>query len=456
MSNPNLFSFITGGTTNVITTKFIDFNELVQLVQFNPEKEKINQIRKLRLCGDLRYKELKKTLSYVTPNSRLHCRKLSGENFQKNWIAPSGYLYIDIDLDDIEDVDAFKSEFINRYKDVVAMVSYSCSKGGISVLVKVTNTHASIEEFNVLYQNLIEQYFSDYKIDTRATDIGRAWFISYDENVFVNTNNCITVGCSLNNKKGISKSINTRTTNIQYTSTCTLLNFIEISVVLKKVKLKTIAAVENNIVDFIPLDFASVTFPNTIKDTHKHKVYTSLIHGLVYLNPDLEPDYIFSYVSHVNRYYAKPPMELKKLIKFFNFVYYSIKENKDYRYLGLRTKNVHFNANKIIDPNIKRKLAAQINGAKKKSDSISKILDARLFLDLEGVKVTAKKIAQHTGLSISTVKSYYNVIEVPQLSYLLNQINSMTGLTETNIIKNSIKEEYFHPTCPIWVTNYYK
>ena len=124
--------------------------------------------------------------------------------------------------------------------------------------------------------------------------------------------------------------------------------------------------------------------------------------------------------------------------------------------MGLRTKNVHFNANKIIDTNIKRKLAAQLNGAKKKSDSISKILDARLFLDLEGVKVTAKKIAQHTGLSISTVKSYYNVIEVPQLSYLLNQINSMTGLTETNIMKNTINEDYIHPTCPIWVINYYK
>ena len=46
-----------------------------------------------------------------------------------------------------------------------------------------------------------------------------------------------------------------------------------------------------------------------------------MIHQLVYLNPSIEKEYIFSFLFYVNNNHAKPKMNMKELVRLFNFVY---------------------------------------------------------------------------------------------------------------------------------------
>ena len=93
-----MFSYFEKGITNLIPSKTIDLSQLVKLIKNNPKKSLINEIRELRLKGDQTYKEKKIFLNYITPNCSVKKRSLKEEeDYTKNFIAPSSYIYFDFD-----------------------------------------------------------------------------------------------------------------------------------------------------------------------------------------------------------------------------------------------------------------------------------------------------------------------------------------------------------------------
>jgi len=127
-----MFSLFEGGIRNTKCKTTIDLPELRRLIRNNPNAEKIARIRDLRKNGDKKYVRLKEELPYITPNCIVRERNLDGDNFERNFVQFSQYMYYDIDVR--SNPYEYKSYFIDRYGHQATLISLSSSCGGLSVL----------------------------------------------------------------------------------------------------------------------------------------------------------------------------------------------------------------------------------------------------------------------------------------------------------------------------------
>ncbi len=400
-----MYSYFKNGIKDTHPQKVIDLPELVNIIKINPNQSKIEQIRLLKSLGDDKFKELKRELPNITPNCVVKERVLEDDKFNLNFLFPSGYIYFDIDH--IPNVLEFKQEFIKKYGQLAALICISSGGDGLSILFKVANNISSKEQFEQVREEIRNTILKDEDIDPSCIDIGRAMFISHDPDVYYNYDNKIIVNIrnTSNNKKGISKSITRGGVTNRLTETFSLIPFDE---VMRVINLRTEVRIDNPVVDVIPVDFATVKFPRIIKDKHKHRIYTGMIHSLVYLNQGLKIDYLFSYLHFINSNFADPPMELREFTRLFNSVYVRIKNDKDYKYPWKRLKYIHFNSKSGLTGDEKRCIAGMLNGRIRKNESINKIMLAKEELVAQGIKVTQKSVCRISGLSIATVKRHYH------------------------------------------------
>jgi hypothetical protein len=102
-----MFSYFNGGIKNIYPKRHIDLPTLVRLIENNPEKLKIGKVRELRRTG-MDYSTPKSYLPYITPNCLVRIRNLKESDY--NLIAPSSYIYFDID--DYPNSQKLKDRFI--------------------------------------------------------------------------------------------------------------------------------------------------------------------------------------------------------------------------------------------------------------------------------------------------------------------------------------------------------
>ena len=279
-----MFSYIKGGIKKTVSQRVIEFPELISNIIDNPQKETINEIRRRRTKGDLSYKELKKKLNYITPNCVVRRRKLKSINFETNFIQTSGYIYFDLDVE--SNANKYKTQFIKQYGHLVSMVCLSSSAGGISVLFKINNAITK-DNFESVWWFIRDSILKDEKVDIKTKDLGRAMFLSYDPEVYYNTNNSITLSEEdiTETCQKIKKCVTHCISSININNTLSYaFNLIPIKQVLQILNTSTPVAHVNPILDFIPVDYTDVRFPRVIKDTIKHQLYTVMIHRLVFLN----------------------------------------------------------------------------------------------------------------------------------------------------------------------------
>ena len=459
-----MFSYFEKGITNLIPSKTIDLSQLVKLIKNNPKKSLINEIRELRLKGDQTYKEKKIFLNYITPNCSVKKRSLKeDENYTKNFIAPSSYIYFD--FDGVVNAQEYKHYFIEKYGHLVSLVCISSGAGGIAVFFKLTNA-VDNKNFLDIWNTITETILKEEQVDVICKDLGRPMYLSYDTEPFVNYDNEITVDIPLNKEKNTSKKqLNQSILNKKYNNTLIEpLSNIDFEEFMDKIVTKTPVVVNNPIVELFASEKMDVTFPREIRDTKKHSIYTIMIHKLIYLNPQLPSSYLFSYLNFINNYFGKPPMEFKKLIDLFTFVYSSIKNDENYEFKNKKYKYVHFNSNSKLTGGEKRNLASKINGKRRSNTSIEKIITAKEELKSQGLKITQKALAEKTGLSISTIKRHINS-EPVDLEKLVIDVNELYT-DEDPIVDgddvflsnghNVSTDNIFHPECPKWVYNYYE
>jgi len=114
------------------------------------------------------------------------------EDFRMNFVQSSGYIYFDID--DIPGcVDEYKENLIQKFGNLVSLISKSSTNKGISILVRVNVSVNTTEEFEKLYDYLFQTYFHDLKLDSGVRRLSTAWFIPYDDEVFVNHESIIEI-----------------------------------------------------------------------------------------------------------------------------------------------------------------------------------------------------------------------------------------------------------------------
>lgn len=411
-----MFSYFEDGITDTKCKKTIDITELVKLIEDNPQKKTITRIRTLREQGD-DYKEVKESLPYITPNCILSRRKLEGESFQKNFISFSGYIYIDLDVP-ISKTRNYKEYFIKKFGHMVALVCFSSSMGGISALFKIEN-EITRENHQLYWYYLKEYVLKGEPVDDKSKGIGRAMFISQDSDVFFNPTNSIFLEINEKCVEQYKSWCITNTSNIilDYAH-----SIIEIKEVLKRIKTSTKVNVKNPVLDLFPIDFASSYFPNKIKDGTKHKLYPVMIHILVYLNPTLPVDYIYSYLYFINSHFADSSMESKEFNRLFDFTY-SITQREDYNFRLIRTKYVHFNPDCELTGDEKRNIANRLSGKRRVNSSIEKIMAAKRQLQSEGKKITKAAVSKITGLSRKTVIDHFEKDELTDIQKEVHDIN---------------------------------
>lgn len=453
-----MFSYFEKGINQTEISKSIDILTLHQLIIDNPLKYKINRLREIYSKDRDLYKIEKRKLPNITPNCILNKRSLKGDEFNLNFRESSGYIYFDID--NLEDVDSFKSEFIVKYRDKVSLVCKSISNKGISIFFKLSKTIKTKEDHSLIWNHIKSNIFGDEKIDSNCSDIGRSMFISYDPEAYFNTKNVLVIDDLFEEdelQKGVNQPILVRGDN--NTLNEPYLEIVDFNEFMSILKFETQVNNISSIVDFIPIKFSDVKFSKNIKDGQKHKIFTYMIHTLVHLNPTVDKKYIFSYLLFINNNFCNPKMDFKKLTTLFNFVYSSIKENNNYEYKGFKIKNIHFNKKSNISGDDKRIIASKLNGTIRSNSSIQKIKDAKEKLREEGLKITKLKIQKLTGLSKSTVSRHFdnNEIDLDQLLTKFNCQNYQQILNNLPLTNSFVKieKEYIHPTCPVWVTNYY-
>jgi len=374
-----MFSIFKEGIKNVYPERQpIILSDLAKLIRNNPVSETINQIRQLRKNGDQFYKELKRTLEYITPNCVVKKRSLKDDSeYSTNFINFSGYIYFDFD---VPNAIQFKQDFIQKYRHILSLVCISSGGGGISVLIKL-NIELTKENFNSAWEFIATELFKDEPIDSQTKDIGRAMFISSDPDVFINYVNELEINPtdlkkyeSINSiKKGTIQCISPRET--YNTPTCTfpykLLPYDEIKKVIRSTSIDS----KNSVIDYHPIDFMEIKFPKEISDGVKHKFYSFYIHSLVYLNPGIDLSYIYSFIFYTNYYKANPPMDLRSLRRLFEFVY-SQTQQEGYVYNNDRIKNFHFNKKAHLSKEDKIKIINKCNGKIRSNESIKKIPEA--------------------------------------------------------------------------------
>jgi hypothetical protein len=401
-----MFSYFEKGINDTKCNKFVGLPELRKLISQNPNAEKISTIRNLRYNADENYKSLKSELPYITPNCLLRERNLKGANIENNFIQFSQYLYYDIDVN--SNPYDYKKYFVDRYHRQASLVCISSSGGGISVLFKVKNK-LTFNNFNEIWCRVKNSILSGETVDHKCKEIGRAMFISYDPDVFCNIENEIEIEIEANSSSNDEKNEEKQSKPCMDFNNNLISPFsiIPIDEVIKKISVHTMVPVLNPIVDLKPVEYVEFYIPKVIKDGTKHNTYTSMIHTLVYLNPDIEREYIFSYLLYINNRFARPRMEKREFIRVFNLIYNGIIKTGR-TIVKKEVKYIHFNPQANLTKDEKIILSNLINGFKRKNESIKKIIDAKEELSQKNQQVTQKRIANISKLSPKTIRKYYN------------------------------------------------
>lgn len=392
-------------------SRYLKFHEVYEFVQNSPNVGLIETIRTLKFNNDNYYRKLKLKLPIITPHVQAVGRKLAGDDFDKNFQSFTQLMYFDID--NVQNVHDEKQRIINQYKDFVSLVCISPSGAGISIFIQIEN-ELTRENFNPIWNSIVMNELCNENIDVKANGIARTMFLSSDPDIYFNPNATLAVDFEIEEEQGIDPNTcrikNNNNINSHFSSTNTITKssyqLYDISLVLNLVNTNTQVDVDNHIVDVKEVPYVDLYIPKNINEGKRHSTLYTMIHHLLYLNPDLEIDVIYSYVWFVNNVFVRPKLDKHDLLRHFNNVVNQI-HSSNIVYVNYRKRRVHFNKNCWhLTPNDKMYLAKKLTGLYKRHHNKQRIVDAIQQLELEGKKITNVAIKQITGMDVKTIRNH--------------------------------------------------
>jgi hypothetical protein len=418
----------------------LSFDELCDFIRTGYTRNLCIDIRESKSKGK-DFSKQKKSLPAITPHCTLKQRKISQtSDFEENFKAFSGYFYFDFDIDGQNPYD-FKKRFTETYKGKVSLVCVSSTEGGIGILVKVDKPIQSVEHFYSIRQWIIENIFHKEKyLDSKASDLGRLWYISYDPEVFIDREAFIEIpeGLEQNIKgKSVSNQYIIKNSSTIYTDLyIQLLDYDEIS----KLRLSNKEKVKDPFFDFEPREMINVRHPQEIKDGNKHRIFHAMILGLLELNPD-KPDLVYTYMHRVNSFYTGgKKMSEKRLKEVFLFAYEKF-HNQAFEYKGKKTKMIHFAEAMKIDPAEKNRTANVTNGARRRLESYAKVQNCIEQMRSEGQRISVRSVMNFCRVGNGTARNYINA-ERPDLEGKIQSERARLALVTANIIKKVGEDQF--------------
>jgi hypothetical protein len=426
------FPYFATGISQTIPTESIHIQSLVELTVNNPKKDLVKRIRELRAKNDNQFKKKKRGLAYITPASHLRYRSLNGDDFELNFISSTGYVYLDYDFkDELHLVSEKKKEFISKYGDQIAFCALSSSLGGFQVLVRVNISIRNQKEYLDVWNYLNDNVFTIFEADTDARDIGRAMFISHDEDVFVNYNSIVDLksvhtsiyGISIEGvKPEVNKTKNkTKNKNKKKIAIAKNNEGVEKDIILRNDNFRYVTEIvyKNKIVDIETREFNKVYFTRNIPDGQKHEVFAATIHILKYLNQWCSIEDIIHEMRLFNNI-QKQKMVDSRLLELIKY-HWDLTEKKDYIFKsGVRT--IHLNPDSDLTAYQRQCISNRINGVIRNNETILKIKEAKSLIASQNGKVNKQNVAKISGVSRRLVTEYFDrdEFELKQLEFEIN------------------------------------
>lgn len=169
-------SYYLNGITTTQPYKAIALLDVVRAIQCQKSKRLTETLRAIA-HEDEAAKFKRMHFDYVTFSGTFTTRKSS------ELIGYSGYMVID--LDDVDPVEVKRKLLTQKYFDIALMFT---SPGGYGVKVVVASTTAcEHKQVFRMYQRCFSQQLG-VEVDNSGSDIARACFIAYDEEVYFNPN----------------------------------------------------------------------------------------------------------------------------------------------------------------------------------------------------------------------------------------------------------------------------
>jgi hypothetical protein len=376
--------------TKTWSDEIITFDELVNQVKNNPNKDLILKARKLgKVSNRKEYDRIKLSIPCILPH--VITTGLKGSTIT----SFTNYLYYDID--GFETIDILNDTIDRLVKEFpISFIQKSFGGMGISFLIKIeTDFEINQDTFIDLYKYVrLMLIDKDFNIDTSAGGSVRRMVISYDDNPYVNKNSLLKI--NLND----FKEVKTNQKNINN-------NVITLNVHLKLIpykdlKIKTKLQYEpKEEIEICDKETYTIIVPSIITDGRKHKTYIRLINALYFINNKITKEEVFSFLYYINEAQAIS-MDRGELSWIVNRVASNIEATGEIL-IKPRIKKIHFNKNLNIKTKDKQSMGRKISAQLQSNKTINDIRNAIDILILRNEVVTHKAIASLIGKSTKTV-----------------------------------------------------
>jgi hypothetical protein len=434
MNTINYFESVTKPTIS----QNIEVEDYLQLIKNSPYSELIEQIRR----KELDKKTVKQTLPAVTWNFIFNKYKKDS-----NIIKSTGYLYYDIDNHD----NLFNINLLN--KNLVYSYYKSVGGNGYAIIVQVDNIN--IDNFETIYYEIAKMLNINEFIDKNAAKKSQFNIISYDPDIYINSNSYIFDANDIinievndievdnnssieysNNNSSIEYSNNN--SSIEYSNNNSSIEYSNNNFIKLKYKVELdnynneeciyIAEGKLYYECFIPFDNKKI---REIKEGNRELIYSSYINNLILLNPQVERKQLYFVLSNLQNKYSISKLNDKEL---YNIIDYKLKNKDNLKPINSRMKKYWVNPQSI------NKYNAYQN---KRSDITTKKL-YEFFGDIIyniNSKITYKTISEYTGLSEITIKRNITNDMKNDIKQFNNQFDNQLDNKSFILISNFIYNE---------------
>lgn len=370
-------------------------------------KQKIEEAREdLELFGKI--KDGKYT--YIKENNLPVCAwNCRFDSYKKNENAKefTGYLYYDIDNQPNFNVNSLN-------KDCIFSFYQSLSKKGWGVIVKVDGLNK--DNFRATYTSIATELGIDQYYDKNACSIDRNNVLTYDVDVFVNTNCKVFKAVQTNELIQTDKKPPLATYTKKEGGRVYVANGGFYKIRLNNAS-DFVTNPEANGYQFFDLKVSTtqISFPQTkLQPGARNKVISTIFGQMLLLNPDIPQKNAFKWLNGINKAFCVIPMTKDEVVKIFqsnwkNAANYSLSENKQ--------RAIIFTADCKLTKEEKQSVAAKWVAKTKTSKTKEKIYLAIEEWQLKE-KITTNTLVQLTGLSKRTIERY-----LPEFKEIIKEKN---------------------------------
>lgn len=344
--------------------------------------------------GNTGYDELKAVIPCYYPNVIFSNNKRNNKNIDHL----TGEIYCDLDNLD-KPVDEVK-EYLKQFPFIKAIwISFS----GIGIGFTVTCANLTNDNYSSTY-NAIGDYIG-YKLDVGAMKLIQPNVISYDTNIYINTNSTLFIAkdtieykvkeevCFPKEKKENHSKANVRILNDEV-----------------RIKLKTELDNYNDedyIFELEGKEYTCIYIPiNGIQEGLRKTSLINITLKLLHINPNTVFNSIAKAVRTINQSYCKPQLPNHELESLLNWCK-QIDENGELK-LQLKQKYIWFNPKSELTTKEKLTIVGEKVGELKRYRTGNEIKNAISELYNNNEIITQKSIAKLIGKSDRTVRNYWD------------------------------------------------